>query len=130
PPSDQFDIAAPIADAPPRGRRVRPLGRAVAHRVGERAKPKCRETELPAVFERVMGTIHVRLDHGVAQFVTEVGRIETLEESEPPLRHVEHARLRHLTSSGSRPPARAAWTSPPIRRASARATRMPVLVMR
>src|SRR5881397_579002 len=108
----------------------RALGRAVGQRVDKRAEPKCHEMDLRALFQRVAGAIDVRLDHRVAHFVAAVGRIETLQEPEPALRYAEHAMAPHLTSSGSRPPTRAARISTSSRRASARATRMPALVMR
>src|SRR5207247_320342 len=63
----------------------------------KRAEPKRYEMDFPAVCQRVAGAIRVRLDHCVAHFVAEVGRIETLQKPEPALRHVEHAIARHLT---------------------------------
>ena len=102
----------------------------MTERVHKRAYPHAGEPNDATSVQRLPRTVSVRLDHGVAHFVAEVGRVEPQQNPEPALRHMHQTIAPHVAVVPSRPPIRAARVSASIRRASAFAARRPTSVMR
>ena len=130
PADSHLGIAAPVAVPPPGCRRAQPLARSVPQRVHERPEPDAGQTWQAAAAQRVAGAVAIGLDQRLAHVVAEVGRIETLQQPEPPVGDAEGALVVHdFAPFGSRPPRRAARVSASSRRASAVAARRPASVM-
>ena len=125
-----LDVAAPIAVAAPRDGGPHAFAGAVAQRVRERAHPENRKAQDASAPENLARAVAIGFDDRVAHVVTEVGRIETLEEAEPALGHVDEAIADHdLEGFESRPPRRATRVNVSSRLASAEARRRPASVM-